>query len=124
MPRVIDGHGFLHTSSPTSPGPTGDPSGPQTSTSMPRAGPRRVHDFSSVMGRGDRKHAPTSVPPDRLMMGQRPPPTLSKNHRYGSGFHGSPVEPRTRRLDSSWDRTGSVPEGISARTRVGETPSA
>ena len=36
------------------------------------------------------------------MIGSRPPPTSSKNHRYGSGFHGSPVEPRIRSDDRSW----------------------
>src|SRR6266545_8381401 len=96
MPRVMPGHGFLQTSSPTSPAGTGLPSGPHTSTSMPRAGPRRVHGLRSVIGRGERKHAPTSVPPEMLMIGQRPPPTSRKNHRYGSGFHGSPVDARIR----------------------------
>src|SRR6266705_311698 len=101
MPRVMAGHGFVQTSSPTSPGLTGFPSGPHTPTSMPSAGPPRVQDFRSEMGRGERKQAPTSVPPEMLMMGQRPPPTSFRNQRYGSGFHGSPVEPRMRRLDRS-----------------------
>ena len=81
MPRVIAGHGFLHTSSPTSPGGTGFPSGPHTSMSMPSAGPRRVEGLRLVMGSGDRKHAPTSVPPLRLMMGHRPPPASFRNQR-------------------------------------------
>ena len=79
--------------------------------------------MSSVIGRGDRKHAPTSVPPEMLMTGQRPPPTSLKNHMYGSGFHGSPVEPSTRSDDKSCFRTCSSPAGISARIRVGEMPS-
>src|SRR5207237_1793035 len=95
------GHGFLHTSSPTSPGGTGLPSGPHTSMSMPRAGPRSVHGLSEVIGSGERKHAPISVPPLRLMMGHRPPPASSSSQRYGSGFHGSPVDARSRRLDRS-----------------------
>src|SRR6266545_6451531 len=97
MPRVIPGQGFLQTNSPTSPGPTGLPLASQMSMSMPSAGPRSVQGLSSVMGRGDRKQAPTSVPPEMLMIGQRPPPTTFRNHRYGSGFHGSPVEPRMRK---------------------------
>src|SRR5919201_5727655 len=121
-PLVMAGHGFLHTSSPTSPGATGLPSGPQTSTSMPSEGPRRVHGFSSVMGSGERKQAPTSVPPEMLMIGHRLPPTSSKNHMYGSGFHGSPVDPRMRSDDRSWRRTCSSPAGISARIMVGEMP--
>ena len=39
----------------------------------------------------DRKQAATSVPPLRLTIGVRPPPTRSCSHRYGSGFPGSPV---------------------------------
>src|SRR2546423_10958162 len=92
------GHGFLHTSSPTSPGGTGLPDASHTSTSIPSAGPRSVHGLRSVIGSGERKHAPTSVPPEMLMIGQRPPPTFSRVHMYGSGFHGSPVEPMIRRL--------------------------
>src|SRR5438093_5814842 len=114
------GHGFLHTSSPTSPRGTGLPSGPHTSTSMPSAGPRSVHGFSSVMGSGDRKHAPTSVPPEMLMMGHLPPPIFSSVHMYGSGFQGSPVEPMIRNDERSWFATCSSPSGISARIRVGE----
>jgi hypothetical protein len=81
MPRVIPGHGLRHTSSPTSPGPTGDPEASNTSTSIPRAGPRNVQALRSVMGSGDRKQAPTSVPPEMLMIGHRPPPTSRRNHR-------------------------------------------
>jgi hypothetical protein len=44
-----------------------------------------------IAGVGERKQAPISVPPEQLMIGQRPPPTFSKSHMYGSGFHGSPV---------------------------------
>src|SRR5947208_13101485 len=74
MPRVMPGHGFVHTSSPTSPGGSGFPSGPYTSIAMPSAGPPSVHGRSGVNGVGDRKHAPTSVPPEILMIGQRPSP--------------------------------------------------
>src|SRR5436190_18577436 len=95
------GHGFVHTSSPTSPGATGLPSASHTSTAMPSAGPRSVHGFSSLIGSGERKHAPTSVPPEMLMIGHRPPPTFFSVHRYGSGFHGSPVEPMIRSDDRS-----------------------
>src|SRR6476619_8660874 len=95
-PRVIEGQGFRQTSSPTSPGPTGSPSGPSTSIAMPSAGTPSVHSFNGITGLGERKQAPTSVPPDRLMIGQRPSPPTSNSQRYGSGFHGSPVEARIR----------------------------
>ena len=121
MPRVIPGHGFVQTSSPTSPR-TGLPSGPKTSTAIPSAGPPSEHAFSGWTTAGDRKHAPTSVPPEKLMTGQRPPPTTRENHRYGSVFHGSPVEPSTRRDDRSCFVTCSSPSGASARTSVGDTP--
>src|SRR6476660_580123 len=97
----MPGQGFVQTSSPTSPDGTGRPSGPQTSTAIPSAGPRRVHGFKELMGSGERKQAPTSVPPEMLMIGHRPPPTSRRNHMYGSGFQGSPVEPRIRREDRS-----------------------
>ena len=57
---------------------------------------------------GDRKHAPTSVPPEMLITGQRPPPTTSKYQRHGASFHGSPVDARTRSDDRSCARTGVV----------------
>jgi hypothetical protein len=34
-----------------------------------------------IAGVGERKHAPISVPPEQLMIGQRPPPTRSKSQR-------------------------------------------
>src|SRR6266852_3986160 len=67
-----------------------------------------------------RKQAPTSVPPEQLMIGVLPPPTCSNSQWYGSRFHGSPVVQIAFKVDMSvW---GS-PLGISARTSVGETPS-
>ena len=75
------GHGLRQTSSPTSPGPASVPSGRNTATSIPSAGPRRVHGSSGLIGWGERKQAPTSVPPDRLMIGSLALPTSSKNHR-------------------------------------------
>ena len=90
---------------------------------MPSAGAPRVHSLSGITGIGERKHAPTSVPPERLMIGARPSATTWCSQRYGSGFQGSPVEPSTRSDERSWRSTGSSPCGCSARIRVGETPS-
>src|SRR5215210_8853626 len=116
----MPGNGLRQTSSPTSPVPTRDsPSPSTTSIAMPSAGPPSEHALIAIAGVGDRKHAPTSVPPEQLMIGQRPPPTFSKSHRYGSGFHDSPVV-TTRRSDER-SASGS-PWGISARISVGETP--
>ena len=81
MPRVIDGHGLRQTSSPTSPAGTGLPSGPSTSIAMPSDGAPSVHSLSGITGIGERKQAPTSVPPDRLMIGQRPSPPTSNSQR-------------------------------------------
>ena len=81
MPRVMDGHGLRQTSSPTSPGATGSPSGPSTSIAMPSEGMPSVHSLSGITGIGDRKQAATSVPPDRLMIGQRRSPTTSNSQR-------------------------------------------
>ena len=69
---------------------------------------------------GERKQAPTSVPPEQLMIGQRPPPTSSKSHWYGPGFHGSPVVTIVRSDERS---VSGSPCGIKARVSVGEIPS-
>ena len=45
------------------------------------------------------------------MIGQRPSPTSRKYHHHGSGFHGSPVEPRTRSDDRSCAADRVVPVG-------------
>ena len=72
-----------------------------------------------IAGVGERKQAPTSVPPEQLMIGQRPPPTCSNSQRYGPEFQGSPVVTIVRSEDRS--ASGS-PFGISARMSVGEQP--
>ena len=51
--------------------------------------------------RGREEARATSVPPEQLMIGQRPPPTTSKSHCHGSGFHGSPVVPKMRSVERS-----------------------
>ena len=117
----MPGHGFVQTSSPTCPR-TGRPASSNTSTAIPSEGPPSDIGFSGSTGWGERKHAPTSVPPEMLITGQRPPPTTSKYHCHGSAFQGSPVEPRMRRRDRSEARTTSVPWGMSARINVGEMP--
>src|SRR6476659_8926752 len=94
-PRVIPGNGLRQTSSPTSPR-TGLPSASTTSMAIPSAGPPSEHSLIGTAGVGDRKHAPTSVPPEQLMIGHREPPTCSNSRRYGEGFHGSPVVTSTR----------------------------
>src|SRR6266498_3545815 len=86
----MPGNGRRQTSSPTSPR-SGRPSESTTSIAIPSAGPPSEQALIGTAGDGERKHAPTSVPPEQLMIGQRPPPTCSKSQRYGSGFHGSPV---------------------------------
>src|SRR5689334_5304146 len=94
-PLVILGQAFVATSSPR-PFFKGLPSALKTSTAIPSAGPPTVQDLSGMIGRGERKHAPTSVPPDMLMIGHLFRPIFSKYHFQGSGFQGSPVEPRIR----------------------------
>src|SRR5947199_6270875 len=104
----MPGQGLVHTSSPTSPR-TELPASSNTSTAMPSAGPPSEHGDSGATTWGDRKHAPTSVPPEMLMIGHRPSPTTSKYQRHGASFHGSPVEASTRSDDRSWARTGPSP---------------
>src|SRR3954451_1843050 len=90
---------------------------------MPSAGPPNEHGDNGCTTCGDRKHAPTSVPPEMLMTGHRPSPTTLKYQVQGASFHGSPVEASTRNDDRSYARTGPSPWAINARTRVGDTPS-
>src|SRR5438309_5418730 len=104
----MPGQGLVQTSSPTSPR-TGRPASSYTSTARPSDGPPNDMGLMSSTGWGDRKQAPTSVPPEMLMTGHRPPPTTSKYQRHGPSFHGSPVEPRTRNDERSWLFTGSSP---------------
>src|SRR5438034_11595344 len=117
-PRVMPGNGLRQTSSPTSPR-TGLPSASTTSIAIPSAGPPSEHALIGSARHADRKQAPTSVPPEQLMIGQRPPPTTSWSQRYGSGFQGSPVVTSTRSDERS--ASGS-PSGMSARISVGEQP--
>src|SRR5487761_835392 len=119
MPRVIPGHGRRQTSSPTSPR-TALPAASTTSMSSPSAGKPTDTALTGSVTIVVRKHAPTSVPPEQLTIGTREPPTFSDSHRYGSGFHGSPVVQIARSDDRS--AVGS-PFGISPRTSVGDTPS-
>ena len=67
-----------------------------------------------------RKQAPTSVPPLMFTIGTRDSPTVSNNHLYGSGFHGSPV---VQNACSDERSCCGSPFGMSARTSVGERPS-
>jgi hypothetical protein len=110
------------TSSPTSPR-TGRPSASTTSIAIPSAGPPSEHALIGSATVGDRKQAPTSVPPEQLMIGQRPPPTTWCSQRYGSGFHGSPVVTSTRSDERSCRSTSSRPCGTNALVNVGEIPS-
>src|SRR3954471_11937648 len=108
MPRVIAGHGWRQTSSPPSPR-TDLPSASSPSMSIPSDGPPSEQTLIGSTGNGLRKQAPTSVPPDRLMIGTAPPPATRWSQRYGSGFHGSPVEPRILSDDRSWRAGHSSP---------------
>src|SRR5512138_1863547 len=56
------------------------------------------------------------------MIGHRELPTFLKYHHHGSGFHGSPVEPRTKSDDVSCLRTGSSPLRMRPRMAVGDIP--
>src|SRR5688500_9252176 len=113
------GHGCLHTSSPTEPR-TERPSESKTSTSMPSDGPPSEHTLIGSTGYGARNAPPTSVPPEKLMIGRRRPPTVSASHRYASSSHGSPEEPKVRKELRSAS-AGTAPAPLSARISVGDT---
>src|SRR3954469_22010519 len=120
-PRVIPGNGLRQTSSPTSPVPISErPFSSTTSTAMASVGPPTEHGLIGCTGVGERKQAPTSVPPEQLITGTREPPTFSNSQRYGSGFQGSPVVTNVRSDERS---LAGSPCGSSARASVGESPS-
>src|SRR5438094_9063743 len=102
----MPGNGLRQTSSPTSPR-TDRPPTSTTSIAIPRAGPPSEQVLIGSATVGERKHAPTSVPPEQLMIGQPPPPTTSCSQRYGSGFQGSPVVTSTRSEERSCRSTNS-----------------
>src|SRR5437763_14121114 len=96
----MPGNGLRQTSSPTSPR-TDRPCTSTTSIAIPRAGPPSEQVLIGVAPAGERKQAPTSVPPEQLMIGQRPPPATSARQRSGSGFQGQPDVTSTRSEDQS-----------------------
>jgi hypothetical protein len=79
----------------------------ETSTAIPKAGPTNEHGLSGVIGSGDKRQAPTSVPPEMLMIGKRVLPAFRNNHPHDSGSHGSPVDARILSALKSCDRIGS-----------------
>src|ERR1700731_2778778 len=89
-PRVIAGHGWRQTSSPSSLR-IDLPLASNTSTSIPSEGPPSEQGLIGSTTNGARNAPPTSVPPEKLMIGTRRLPTVSLSHLYGSSFHGSPV---------------------------------
>src|SRR3954453_6142162 len=114
----MPGDGLRQTSSPTSPVPTSElPSSATMSIAIPSTGPPSEHALIGSDGTGERKQAAISVPPEKLMIGTRERPTFSYSHRYGSGFHGSPLVMKVRSEERSC--VGS-PCGSSARASVGE----
>ena len=120
-PRVIPGNGSLADELADLAAHSERPSGRTTSMSC-RAPGTPSADCLDRLGRTRREEARADLRAARLLLtiGTRPPPTLSKSQRYGSGFHGSPVVQIARSEERS--ASGS-PLGISARTSVGETPS-
>ena len=101
-PRVMPGHGFVHTSSPTSPR-TEWPSSSNTSTAMPergtaeRARRERLHDVRRQEARAD-LGAARDVD-DRAPAARRRRRSTTATE---PSFHGSPVDARMRSDERSW----------------------
>src|ERR1700738_1579661 len=121
-PRVIDGQGWRHTSSPTWPR-TDRPVSSTTSPSTPSDGPPSEQLRMDSTGYGARNDPPTSVPPEKLITGTRPPNTSRASHSEDSGSQGSPVDPSTCTDDKSVLRMCPSSVDFNARARVGDTPS-
>ena len=63
-----------------------------------------VHGLSSQIGRRREEAGPDLGAAAQVDDREPRPPTSRCSHRYGSGFHGSPVEARIRSEDTSWRR--------------------
>ena len=88
--------------------------------SMPSAGPPSDEALSPSIGIGIKKQPPTSVPPERLTIGNRPSPTSRSSHSYASGGMGSPPVASTRSDSRSYlDRRSRSPADINPRTTLG-----
>src|SRR5687767_6051462 len=98
-PRVIDGHGFLITRYPSL---ALLPESSNTSATKPGIWHPTVQGFSGITGSALSIAPPISVPPDKLMTGQRFLPTLSKYHSHVSVLIGSPVAAKMRRDEKSY----------------------
>src|SRR2546430_16917241 len=117
----MPGQGFRMTSSPTAPR-TDAPFSSTTSAAIPGQGPMNELGWIGVHVVHPTMPPETSAPPEELMIGQRDSPTFRKYHHHGSGFQGSPVDPRTKSDQRSFVRTGSSPDRMSPRIAVGEMP--
>src|SRR3954451_14145847 len=91
-PRVMEGHGFLITRYPWL---TLLPISSKMSASKPGTGHPTVHGLSGITGSTLSIAPPISVPPDKLIKGQRAFPTFSKYHVQVLEFTGSPVAAKT-----------------------------
>src|SRR5215216_2973168 len=84
----MEGHGFLITKYPWL---TLLPASSKTSASKPGTGHPTVQGLSGMTGSTLSIAPPISVPPDKLIKGQRLFPTFSKYQVQASEFIGSPV---------------------------------
>ena len=120
MPRSIDGHGSVITSSPPLPAPTGVPSSLTTSIEMPGIGTWALPGFVVVMpGSGLTMIAPVSVCHQVSTIGAEPPPMTSRYQIHASGLIGSPTLPSTRMLDRSNPSGTCRPTFMNDRMAVG-----
>src|SRR5919202_5201384 len=92
-PRVMEGHGFLITKYPSF---VFLPTSSKTSASKPGTGHPTVQGISCITGNALNIAPPTSVPPDKLITGQRLFPTFSKYQFHALVFIGSPVAAKIR----------------------------
>src|SRR5690242_509161 len=91
-PRVMEGHGLLMTRYPSPPfSVILLPESSKISATKPGMGHPTVQGLSAMTGSTLTIAPPISVPPDKLIIGQRFLPTLSKYHVHASLFIGSPV---------------------------------
>ena len=97
------------------------PSSSTTSIAMPSAGPPTEHALIGPIGVGERKQAPTSVPPEQLMIGTRAAADVLEQPAVRLGV--PRLAGRHERAERREVAPSASPCGSSARTSVGERPS-
>src|SRR5690606_19195672 len=115
----MDGQGVLQTILSPEPRGTGFASSSRTSILNPGSGNVAEPGFNGVMGRGDTRNVPVSVCHQVSIIGSLPAPKVFLYHIQASGLMGSPTDPSSLRLETSYFLAQVSPAFINILTAVG-----